>query len=420
MSNNYVPPTLRFLLAARRCELHALESLAGTCELVVLAGKLVHALQKERGWSNLYLCSEDDDGLPTLAELGRHAADAEHEMRRYLDDLDAGSGPASDKAHFFNCVASALHRLEALPGLRRGIRDRRTSAQEAESTFTDLIASLLAMVFEAADSALDPDVTRILVALLNFIQGKELSGQERAYGVVGFQAGYFTEVQKARMAALVAARNRSVDVFTQFAPPAALQCWEGLDQQSQDVQRMQAMLDNTSESQRVGVALTEVWLDLCTQRIDGMRNVENLLAKALAQQCEKRIAETRKELGDRSLLLRRFTDRASGKEPSMVFRVQGRIADIPPQDGIGRDMDRSIVDILREQTLRMQDAADALTSVRRSLDERKQIEKAKWLLVSRYHLSEQQAHERMQRVAMDGGLSLGDIAGQLLNESRED
>lgn len=419
MSNSYVPATLRFLLAARRCELHALESLAGTCELVVLAGQLVHALQKERGWSNLYLCSDNDDGLQKLAELASETTHAEQAMRDYLDALVSGPSPVCDKAHFFNRAASAFQRLDALPGLRRRIRGRHTLAQDAESTFTDLIASLLAMVFEAADSALDPDVTRILVALLNFIQGKELSGQERAYGVVGFRAGYFTDGQKARMASLVARQQRSFDVFAQFAPQTALQTWRQLDRPAQDVQRMRAMLENTSEPQRVGVDLAGIWLDLCTQRINGMREVENTLAQALAQLCQQRTAETRKELDDRRLLLRRFTDRASGKEPSMVYRVQGRIADIPPPDGIGDDMDRSIVDMLCEQTMRMQEDAKALASVRRSLDERTRMEKAKWMLINRYRLSEQEAHEHMLRAAMDSGVSLGEIADRLLEQSRE-
>ena len=55
MPDHKMPPTLRFMLAARRCELQGLESLSVTCELVTRISQLVHQLQKERGYSNVYL-----------------------------------------------------------------------------------------------------------------------------------------------------------------------------------------------------------------------------------------------------------------------------------------------------------------------------------------------------------------------------
>ncbi len=142
------------------------------------------------------------------------------------------------------------------------------------------------MVFEAADSALDPGVTRILVALLNFMQGKELSGQERAAGVIGFTAGFFTDAQKARMLGLAAHQGRSFDIYAQYAQDAALQCWEHIQQQGQPVEAHARHGATHLCRRRVDGALAELWFDLYTARIDAMREVESLLAQALAQQCE--------------------------------------------------------------------------------------------------------------------------------------
>ena len=44
-----------FLLAARRCEICELEQLALTGELVNVIGRFIHALQKERGLSIVFL-----------------------------------------------------------------------------------------------------------------------------------------------------------------------------------------------------------------------------------------------------------------------------------------------------------------------------------------------------------------------------
>ena len=50
-------PALTFLIAARRCEIDELERLARTSALVGAIAELVHALQRERGLSNVYLAS---------------------------------------------------------------------------------------------------------------------------------------------------------------------------------------------------------------------------------------------------------------------------------------------------------------------------------------------------------------------------
>lgn len=416
MSNDPTPPPLRLLIAARRCELRGLEVLAGTCELVAQVSELVHALQKERGYSNLYLCSGDAALLPTLATLRTEAQHIEEKVRAFLAGLESDADTTPDKARLFNGIAYALYRLDALPGLRARIGERHVPAEEAGEIFTVLIASLLAVVFEAADSALDAAVTRTLVALLNFMQGKELSGQERAYGVMGYMDGYFTETRKARMRQFVDAQARCFGTFEQYGPEEALACWQEMRGKDDRIVRMRQMVQQTSDSARVDARLAQLWFDICTERIDAMRTVESGLADALSRQCRARIAAMRKELHNHRSLLDRFTDHAGGTMPPMLFNVQGRILDTPPADGVGTDMARSLLDMMREQTLRMQQANDALVQARGVLDERRRIEQAKWLLASHYRLSEQAAHDKLQRAAMDSGLPLADVAAQVLDE----
>ena len=48
---------LSYLVAARRCEIDELGSLARTCDLIRVVSELVHRLQHERGVSNLFLAS---------------------------------------------------------------------------------------------------------------------------------------------------------------------------------------------------------------------------------------------------------------------------------------------------------------------------------------------------------------------------
>ena len=55
-----------------------------------------------------------------------------------------------------------VHALSGLPELRAQIAAREIALQPAMHSFNELIRGLLAVVFEAADSAADPQISRAL------------------------------------------------------------------------------------------------------------------------------------------------------------------------------------------------------------------------------------------------------------------
>jgi len=223
-----MPATLRFMLASRRSELLGLEDLTRTCELVTRISQLVHALQKERGYSNIYLGGNAAHQRQQLDALSLEAEALERAVRQDLDRIDLEAVSAADKTRLFTRIAYALHSLDELPALRRRIREHAISMQDATATLVRLIGGLLAVVFEAADTASDPHITRCLVALFNFMQGKELAGQERALGVVGFASGYFRADMLERLEHLLEGQERCFDTFSRFASPAAQALWQAL------------------------------------------------------------------------------------------------------------------------------------------------------------------------------------------------
>ncbi|WP_082887480.1 nitrate- and nitrite sensing domain-containing protein [Bordetella ansorpii] len=415
MSRGAMRPALRFLLAARQSELHGLEQLSHTCQFVSLVGELVHALQKERGYSILTLCQDRADLLPTLDAYTRGAESGEARMRGFLDSVLSRGSEQPGRARLYSCIAYALYRLDELPDLRWRVRQRKLDAQGASLAFTRLVSSLLAVVFEAADASLDAGITRLLVALLNFMQGKELSGQERAYGVLGYTAGYFTDAQKAQMAELAAGQQRCFEVFGECAPADVLPAWQQVQPHTEKVQQLRGMARQTHAGQALDPGLAELWFELCTARIDAMAPVEQGLADTLARQCAQRIEAARAERDNHRSLLDQFAQHVGGESPAMLFNVQRRVLDVPPEDGVAGGIERSMLDMLQDQAARMRQADQALSQARGALDERKRIERAKWLLVQKHGLTEPAAHERLQRAAMESGMSLADVAQQVLD-----
>ncbi len=416
MTPRKLPATLRFMLAARRSELLGLEDLTRTCELVTKVSRLVHALQKERGYSNIYLSGSDPRRLQQLDTFSQDVDSAEREVREALEAMDLDSLHGGDKTRLYSRIAFALYSLDELPGLRRRIREQRIALADATAALVRLIGGLLAVVFEAADTAADPDITRALVALFNFMQGKELAGQERAAGVVGFAQGYFDAERVERLQQLIEGQERCFATFVRFASGEALTRWHALcdDSLSKQVAQFRDIALRTSAEAKVDQQLCELWFELQTRRIDAMKAVETQLEWDLLERCRQSMEQIRKELDSHRLLLDRLAELGTTSEQAKLFSVQARELDSPPADGMTDAVERSTLELLQLQTQRLQRVNDELKEARQALNERKLIERAKKLLMEQYDLSESQAHTRLRQAAMDQGLRLDDLAERLL------
>jgi hypothetical protein len=355
-----------------------------------------------------------------LAGLREAASRIEQQLHDFLSPRDPEAAQSAAKARLLNCIAHGLYWLDELPDLRWQIREQRVTTAEATARFTRLIGSLLSIIFEAADTALDPGVTRTLVALFNFVQGKELSGQERAHGVVGFTAGHFADTEKVRMSELLDGQLRSFDVFEQYAPAAALAPWHEARAKDAQIEQMRGIARNTRADIPVDPGLSALWYEICTERIDAMRSIERLLTEALMKECRRRLEETRAELDNQRLLLAHFDDRLEADNPALLFNIQARILGTPPRDGVGHEMERSLLDLIREQMQRAQETEETLRATRHALNERSRVEQAKWLLINRQGLTEQAAHARLQHAAMNNGLPIGEIARRVLETYGDD
>ena len=216
---------LNFLVAAKRCEIAELQELALTSALVNVTGRLIHGLQRERGLSNLHIGSQGERFTEMRAKQIEECRQIESELRACFDNLDTESVRVGHGARLFSRIAYVLHGLDALGGLRERVGSLAWTTRQATDAYIRLIAGLLAVVFEAADSASDPEVSRLLVALFNFMQGKEFAGQERAAGSALFACGRAETIEQQRLLHLIESQERCLQVFVEFANPKAVDLW---------------------------------------------------------------------------------------------------------------------------------------------------------------------------------------------------
>lgn len=416
---------LSFLMAAKRCEIAGLRQLALTSELVNAVARLVHALQRERGLSNLYLGSQGQRWAVERREQVEHSRVLQADVLACFDQMDTEAAQSGHRARLFGRIAYALQGLTALPRLRERVQTQAWTAAQATTAYIRLVNALLAVVFEAADSAWDPGISRHLVALFNFMQGKEFAGQERATGSALFAAGRAHADGQQRLLHLIESQERCLQVFADFASDALQQVWQTAQRPDilASLERLRRILCTAADGAPLDAATSQTWFDACTRRIDAMKAVEDALAAELLALCGQRVRSAELDLAAFERLQASVSGamaESASAEADFFEDDPGQTAPLPmtlaqPAQPYGPQVGRSILELVRDQAQRLQRMGDELDTVRASLNERKTIERAKGLLMAHRHLSEDAAHKTMRQMAMNQNRRLIEVAEAVLS-----
>jgi hypothetical protein len=389
-----------FLLAARQCEIAELELLARTCELVGVIARLIHALQRERGIANVFLGSRGVRFAAQLTHQAQECIATERDVREHLERLQTQPDQVRNGARLFSRIALVLYGLDALPALRGRIVRHAVTPGDATAVFVRLIAGLLAAVFEAADSATDPEISRALVAMFNYMQAKEFAGQERALGARVFAAGFIDEAGRQHWRHVVESQQACLETFAAFCGPDLQRAEQGARHTDVLAEIERLRLAGASMHTELDPELSDRWYEACTARIDAMKAIEDLVTVHLRHLCERRITQANTELHDQRMLLQMLASEAE--------------ADTGGPAAYGPHVERSMLALLHEQSRRLQTMSDELDAARASLQERKVVERAKGLLMARHHMSEDDAYKALRQTAMDQKRRLVDVAHAVL------
>ena len=406
-----VSPDARFLRAAQLCRMRDLERLSVLGELVHSLSELIHALQRERGASSIVLGSHGASFRDKLvAQVGVSVA-LEQQLRGRLDQLDRKLDGMSFGARFYVRGAMAFRLLDTLTGLRAKIDDLKITSADALKAFADVIGSLLAVGFEVSDIAADPQVSRSLIALANFAQGKEYAGQERATAGAGFSAGQIAFPEQQRLRHLIGAQDQAFRIFSEFGDPPYLEAFKQLQSapDTSEVKRLRRLA-----LKRGGIAdwpqdTANAWFRHSTVRIDAMRLVEEQMTQDLNRLCSAKLVEARAgseyEIG--------LAEAVSDETAPVAMLVPDVLSTGVGLYTLGGSLPkpmRSIMDVVQAQSRQLTDVSHQLASARAALIERKTIERAKGLLMANRRLSEDQAYELLREAAMSQNKRLVEIA----------
>ena len=416
--------SLRYLVAARQSEMAELEQIRNACSLVTRVSGLIHQLQKERGLSNLLLASAGVQGAAALTAQILDVDAAIADVRSELEANQELSLPGRHAARLFNAIAYLLQGLDALPALRQNVQTLAPTPQECTAAFVRLISGCMALVFEAADSACDPEISRLLAAMFHFMQGKELAGLERATGAAVLASGVHDAARQRHWLHLIDSQEQCFLVFADFAPPAIYDQWLVDAERCPDIatiERLRRVACTAQAEDELEPSLGERWFAACTMRLDAMHVVEGRLADALAQLCAAKLEVARSAL--QALLEEQGKEqKLSGKkaarsEPAadMGFFTAPMPSSLLAPATYGPRLERSVLGLVQEQSQRLQTMQAEIDKARIALNERKTLERAKGVLMNLRQMSESDAHKLMRQTAMNQNRRMLDVAEAVLS-----
>jgi hypothetical protein len=407
------------VLVAKQQEIEELRHLEARAQLVGDIGHLIHTLQSERGASSLFLASAGQRFGDTRKSMVEASREREGHLRTsfatQLTQTSYGS------AKLYSLMAWVLLGLDALPGLREQVAARKLGPDEAVAAYSRLISGLASLIFEVADTTVNPGISRSLVALFNFVQGKELAGQERAVGAAMFASGQCDAPHQQRIVELIDAQERNFQVFCEFADEVSLAPWQEMHVAGYVVslERLRRVLGTARPGAALDANQSDKWFECCSERLAAMWSLQSLQVERLKDQCAQLIAEAERELLDSEGMLGQLRNSPppSGGLAERFFDpnipIDHALRFTPTEGGVPA-VERSIIEVLQAQSERIAKMETELDSARRALNERKVIERAKGVLMARFNLSEEAAYKMLQKTSMDQNRRLAEVAEAVL------
>ncbi|PYZ78596.1 transcriptional regulator [Citrobacter koseri] len=378
------PGATQWFHYARQLENTQLRQLAQSGKLVSRISHLVHMLQCERGASNIWLCSAGKLYGPEI-RASRALVDEEHAR---LQSLLQEMRPMANSA-LCHRIAGAVWCLEQLPQLREAVSGRHSDAPQAMDQYSRTLRHLLSIVPQLNDNIDHPHIAGGMVALYSFMQGKELVGQERALGAIGFTQGAFSHEMRQELVDRIDGQQLCFDTFISLASPTVVHAFRQQCEAEAAIEQWRRLACTRQPAPDKGESALR-WFTLQTQRLEQLRSIEEMLIAELMSAVERRLAQD-----ETTLPLASWLDDAT-------------------DDTFSLRRDKQLLLVVRQQARELEQLSGQLASLQDALEERKVIDKAKYVLMHHQNLSEEQAWQSLRKMAMDKNQRMVDIARALL------
>lgn len=276
-----VPLLMAVLLAAQSIvkEQNQIVELEDLSQLVTLSTRmsdLVHEQQKERGATAVFVGSQGAHFAQELAAQRQVTNEKRAAFQQFMATFDAQRFDAT----FNGDLQALLATLDEMDGIRAQVDALEIAAPDAIGYYTGLNGQNLGLIGYTANLSSDARIVASLVSYTNYLQGKERAGIERAVGANAFTSGQFAPAALDKFKSLISEQLVYGNVFLSYATESQRALFDQVMQgdAAVEVDRMRAIAISGGLSGELEGIGGKYWFDTITQKINGLKQIEDVLA----------------------------------------------------------------------------------------------------------------------------------------------
>lgn len=254
----------------------------------------VHELQRERGISSGHLASGGERFSDTLRQQRSSTDRALTTLNRVLPRDMNWNGAAG-------AIIPAIDTLQGIEGLRLQVSALGLFRDVAADRYTAMIATLFEVMASTAQVA-DGRMLRPQLALIAFLQAKEMVGQERALLTTMLASRDFgSRTHREELTRVRAQKETYIQQFLRLAEDDARNAYWDMNEQpfvsEVDSIRRQAVVLADNPWLPVGPLPTaEQWFEVSTRKIDAMKALEDIISLSVERSASRMEAHALQDL----------------------------------------------------------------------------------------------------------------------------
>lgn len=259
--------------------MNELESLQSLAELSKITSEFVHETQKERGATAVFVGSEGTKFEQELKKQ-RKSSDTKIELfRGYLENFDN----TLYDTKFNGILKKAVSSLDEMKSLRSNVDNLSASGPEAIGYYTNLHKEMFDVIGYISKITTNAELSTLMAAYFNFINGKERAGIERAVLSATFANDQFAPGMLEKFITLIAEQTTYYNVFLNYSSEEQRKFYiENLNiKEDDEVNRMRKVALEFSSEGGFNIDAS-YWFKTITTKINALKNIEDKLSTDLS------------------------------------------------------------------------------------------------------------------------------------------
>ncbi|MCP4377442.1 MAG: hypothetical protein GY794_14855, partial [bacterium] len=265
-----------------------MDDMLSLSQFAVKISALVHETQKERGVTAGFMGSDGATFVTELTEQRQQTDAGRTAFEQALDTLE----PDAYGEEFSNRVHQAVSAITGLEDHRTAVSHHAIPDAQGIAFYTHLHSVMLNVIQEISTVSPQADMARFGTAYVNFLQGKERAGQERAVMSKVFAADRFAAGDLRRFSLLVNDQRTYFEVFCSLAIPEHLALFDQMlsDPVAAEVQGMRDIAFTMGEVRTEGFGVEpDHWFTTMTAKINLLQDVDLRLSADIETLAQRKL-----------------------------------------------------------------------------------------------------------------------------------